>query len=73
MIKGFQQTHPIIIKRIQKNLDKLDKDVSLLVNKLSNEKFVQNADPDVIAADRILLRQASEQVLSLRDSLTRFQ
>ncbi len=61
------------IKRIQKNLDKLDKDVSLLVNKLSNEKFVQNADPDVIAADRILLRQASEQVLSLRDSLTRFQ
>ena len=61
------------IKRIQKTLEKLDKDVSLLSNKLSNEKFVQNADPDVIAADRILLKQANEQVISLRDSLTRFQ
>lgn len=61
------------IKRIQKTLEKLDKDVSLLTNKLSNEKFVQNADPDVIAADRILLKQTAEQVISLRDSLTRFQ
>ena len=61
------------IKRIQKTLEKLDKDVSLLTNKLSNEKFVQNADPDIIAADRVLLKQANEQVISLRDSLTRFQ
>lgn len=61
------------IKRIQKTLEKLEKDVNLLTNKLSNEKFVQNADPDVIAADRILLQQAKEQVVSLRDSLTRFQ
>lgn len=61
------------IKRIQKTLEKLEKDVSLLTNKLSNEKFVQNADPDVIAADRILLQQAKEQVVSLRDSLARFQ
>lgn len=61
------------IKRIQKTLEKLEKDVNLLTNKLSNEKFVQNADPDVIAADRILLQQAKEQLTSLRDSLTRFQ
>lgn len=61
------------IKRIHKTLEKLDKDVRLLNNKLSNEKFVQNADPDVIAADRVLLKQANEQVVSLRESLTRFQ
>jgi valyl-tRNA synthetase len=61
------------IKRIQKTIEKLEKDVSLLSNKLSNEKFVQNADEDVVAADRILLRQSKEQVVSLKDALTRFQ
>lgn len=61
------------IKRIQKTIEKLEKDVNLLTNKLSNEKFVQNADEDVIAADRVLLRQSKEQVLSLKDALTRFQ
>jgi valyl-tRNA synthetase len=61
------------IKRIQKTIEKLEKDVSLLTNKLSNEKFVQNADEDVVAADRVLLKQSKEQVISLRESLTRFQ
>ncbi len=61
------------IKRIQKTLEKLEKDVALLTNKLSNEKFIQNADPDVIAEDRILLKQAKDQVISMRDSLIRFQ
>jgi valyl-tRNA synthetase len=61
------------IKRIQKTVEKLEKDVTLLSNKLSNEKFVQNADEDVVAADRVLLRQSKEQVVSLKDALTRFQ
>ncbi|MCC2678489.1 MAG: hypothetical protein K0R29_1065 [Pseudobdellovibrio sp.] len=61
------------IKRIQKTIEKLEKDVSLLTNKLSNEKFVQNADEDVVAADRVLLQQSKEQVVSLKESLTRFQ
>ncbi len=61
------------IKRIQKTIEKLEKDVTLLSNKLSNEKFVQNADEDVVAADRVLLQQSKEQVVSLRESLTRFQ
>lgn len=61
------------IKRIQKTLEKLEKDVTLLNGKLSNDKFVKNADPDVIAADRLLLQQAQEQVVSLRESLTRFK
>ena len=41
--------------------------------KLSNEKFVANADEDVIAADRSLLAQSKVQLESLRDALTRFQ
>lgn len=61
------------IKRIQKTIEKLEKDISLLTSKLSNEKFVQNADPDLIASDRLLLQQAKEQIYSLTDSLTRFQ
>lgn len=61
------------IKRIEKTIEKLQKDVSLLNGKLTNEKFVANADPDVVAADRILLRQSQEQVVSLKEALVRFQ
>jgi valyl-tRNA synthetase len=61
------------IKRIQKTIEKLEKDISLLTNKLSNDKFVQNADPDVIATDRILLQQSKDQVGSLIESLARFR
>jgi valyl-tRNA synthetase len=61
------------IKRIQKTIEKLNKDVALLSNKLSNEKFVANADEDVVAADRILLKQSKDQVVSLTEALTRFQ
>lgn len=61
------------VKRIQKAIEKLEKDVSLLTNKLSNEKFIQNADEEVVAADRVLLQQSKDQVISLRDALTRFQ
>ncbi len=61
------------IKRIEKAIEKLEKDVGLLNGKLSNEKFVQNADEDVIANDRILLHQSSEQIISLKQALVRFQ
>ena len=61
------------IKRIQKTIEKLEKDVSILSGKLSNEKFVANADEDVIAADRVLLQQSKDQVVSLKSALTRFQ
>lgn len=61
------------LKRIQKTIEKLDKDINLLTNKLANEKFVANADEDVIAADRLLLAQSKTQVVSLREALTRFQ
>jgi valyl-tRNA synthetase len=45
------------IKRIQKQIEKLQKDISLLTGKLSNEKFIANAEEDVIQADRLLLEQ----------------
>ncbi len=61
------------IKRIEKTIEKTVKDITLLNNKLSNEKFVQNADEDVIAEDRILLEQAKEQIIVMNESLTRLK
>ncbi|MDG0817084.1 valine--tRNA ligase [Bdellovibrio svalbardensis] len=61
------------LKRINKTIEKLQKDISMLTAKLSNEKFVANAEEEVIAADRVLLAQSKVQLESLRDALTRFQ
>lgn len=61
------------IKRIQKQIEKLQKDIVLLTGKLTNEKFVANADEDVVAADRLLLEQSKVQLKSLQDGLIRFQ
>lgn len=61
------------VKRINKLIEKLQKDITMLTGKLSNEKFIANADEDVIAADKVLLTQAKVQIESLRDALTRFQ
>lgn len=61
------------INRIHKTIEKLQKDINLLSGKLSNEKFVQNADEDIVAADRILLEQSRIQLASLQEALVRFQ
>ncbi|MGZ3748218.1 MAG: valine--tRNA ligase, partial [Pseudobdellovibrionaceae bacterium] len=61
------------IKRINKTIDKLGRDISLLTNKLSNEKFIANADEDVVAADKELLAQSKLQIESMKDALIRFQ
>lgn len=61
------------VKRINKLVEKLQKDIGMLSSKLSNEKFIANADEDVVAADKILLAQSKVQLDSLRDALTRFQ
>lgn len=60
------------IKRIQKTIEKLEKDVQILSQKLNNEKFIQNADEDVVAQDRVLLAKSKQQIESMRESLTRF-
>ncbi|NUN04456.1 MAG: valine--tRNA ligase [Bdellovibrio sp.] len=61
------------VKRINKLVEKLQKDIGMLSSKLSNEKFIANADEDVVAADKVLLAQSKVQLDSLRDALTRFQ
>jgi valyl-tRNA synthetase len=61
------------IKRIQKLIEKLSKDIAGLSGRLSNANFVANAAEEVVAADKILLAQAKTQIESLRDALMRFQ
>lgn len=61
------------INRIQKTIEKLDKDILGLISRLSNEKFLANADEEVVAADKALLDQSRAQIQSLREALMRFQ
>jgi valyl-tRNA synthetase len=61
------------IKRIQKTIEKLEKDVQILSQKLSNEKFLANADEDVVAQDKVLLNNSKQQIQSMKESLIRFQ
>ena len=61
------------IKRIQKIIEKLEKDISSLSSRLNNEKFISNADEDIVAQDRLLLEQSKIQIQALREALLRFQ
>lgn len=61
------------VKRINKTIEKLQKDISILNGKLSNEKFLSNADEDVIQNDKILLEQSKVQIQSLQEALLRFK
>ncbi len=61
------------IKRIQKTVEKLNKDIAQLSGRLSNENFVKNAAEDVVEADKQLLEQSRRQLQSLQEALVRFQ
>lgn len=61
------------IKRIEKSLDKLKKDISGLSSRLSNDNFIKNAAEDVVEADRQLLYQSQLQVKSLDEALMRLK
>jgi valyl-tRNA synthetase len=61
------------VKRIQKTIEKLSKDIGSLSGRLSNENFVKNAAEDVVAADREILEKSKVQVQSLQEALIRLQ
>ncbi len=61
------------VKRIEKTIEKLIKDITGLSGRLNNENFVKNAAEDVVEADRQSLAQSKIQVESLREALIRLQ
>lgn len=61
------------IKRLEKAVEKLNKDVGSLSGRLSNENFVKNAAEEVVEADRAALVQAKHQVASIGEALARLK
>ncbi|MDT8422684.1 MAG: valine--tRNA ligase [Desulfuromonadales bacterium] len=61
------------IKRLEKEISKVQKDVDLFSKKLSNEKFVANAPAEVLDKDRSKLLAAEEKLKILDESLRRMQ
>ncbi|TZG36873.1 valine--tRNA ligase [Agrobacterium sp. B1(2019)] len=57
--------------RLEKVIGKVDAEMERIDKKLSNEKFVANADPEVVAAERERKAELEVQLASLRTALTR--
>ena len=57
--------------RLEKAIGKVDAEMERIDKKLSNEKFVANADPEVVAAERERKAELAVQLASLRTALQR--
>lgn len=61
------------IKRVEKTIEKLKKDIVGLSARLNNDNFIKNAAEDVVETDRALLQQSQTQVASLDEALMRLR
>jgi valyl-tRNA synthetase len=57
--------------RLEKALAKTQGEIDRIVSKLSNEKFVANAKPELVEAEREKLAELEQQKASLLAALTR--
>lgn len=57
--------------RIEKAIAKVDQEMARIAGKLSNEKFVANANPEVVAAERERYQELEVQKASLETALKR--
>lgn len=57
--------------RLQKELGKVDDDIARVEKKLSNEKFVANASPEIVSAEREKLAEQLENRIRLMAALER--
>jgi valyl-tRNA synthetase len=57
--------------RIEKAIVKTEQEMERLNKKLSNEKFIANADPDVVAADRERYAELEVQLANLKTAVMR--
>jgi valyl-tRNA synthetase len=57
--------------RLEKATAKAQSEIARIVGKLSNEKFVANANPDVVSAERDRLEQLENELSSLQVALAR--
>ncbi|HPI39668.1 MAG TPA: class I tRNA ligase family protein, partial [Pseudobdellovibrionaceae bacterium] len=61
------------IKRLEKTIEKLSREVNGLGLRLTNEKFLANADPEIVEQDKLNLVKMKGQLISMQDSLVRFR
>ncbi len=61
------------MKRLQKLIEKTNKDVTLLSNKLSNANFVKNAPEDIVQKDTALLAELRSKISGYEEGLTRLR
>ncbi|MCB0391672.1 MAG: class I tRNA ligase family protein, partial [Bdellovibrionales bacterium] len=61
------------IKRLNKSIEKVQKDIVILTKRLDNKNFVDNAPKDVVEQGRQQLADFKSMLKSMNDSLTRLQ
>ncbi|NYJ09718.1 valyl-tRNA synthetase [Rhizobium leguminosarum] len=57
--------------RLEKAIGKMEGEISRIDGKLSNEKFVANANPEVVEAERERLEELKGQIASLKTAISR--
>jgi valyl-tRNA synthetase len=82
MIQGVQVILPLAgaiedpqaqLTRLQKKMDDLQKNKQRSEGKLSSEKFVANAKPEIVAEERRRLAETEEQMAHLREQMALFE
>lgn len=58
-----------ILKRLEGQREKLEKEISKLKGMLNNEKFIQNAPSEVLQSNRENLRECEEKLLKVQNEL----
>ncbi len=61
------------IKRVQKMIEKTNKDINVLSGKLSNANFVKNAPEDIVQKDTALLAELRSKIAGYEEGLTRLR
>ncbi len=61
------------IARLQKNLEKAQKDIEITHKKLSDDSFMKNAPPDIVETEKARLEQLVEQTQTIQESLERLK
>jgi valyl-tRNA synthetase len=56
-------------KRLQKEIERIENSLTGIIKKLSNEKFVNNAAPDIVEKERIKKKDWEENLAKLKDNL----
>ena len=59
------------VQRLQKSIEKQEKEIQKINGKLSNKKFVENAPAEIVEADKKLLADLQSKVEEMRQSLLR--